>query len=127
VGRTLRQWEGWFAKAAYPLVFLAPNNPICLFAGAAGMSVPGFFVANLTGTVVRLYALRWLGKAFTAPIDATLRFIADYRTPLLIGTIALAVIFAIAEVRGGGPALEVLEEAADEPEVDGEPAEGEAP
>jgi membrane protein DedA with SNARE-associated domain len=126
VGRTLRQWEGWFAKAAYPLVFLAPNNPICLFAGAAGMSVPGFFVANLTGTLARLYAIRWLGKAFTAPIDHVLKFIADYRTPLLVGTIALAVVFVLAELRGGGPALEALEEAADEPEVD-EPADGEAP
>ena len=40
-GTMLRQWERWFQKAAYPLVFIAPNNVICLFAGAAGMSVPG--------------------------------------------------------------------------------------
>ena len=40
-GTMLRQWERWFGKAAYPLVFIAPNNVICLFAGAAGMSVAG--------------------------------------------------------------------------------------
>ena len=38
-GQLLRQAEGWFGKAAHPLVFVAPNNVICLFAGAAGMSL----------------------------------------------------------------------------------------
>ena len=90
LGKTLRQWEGWFSKAAYPLVFIAPNNPICLFAGASGMSVPGFVVANMTGTIARLYAIRWLGEAFNAPIDDVLRFISDHRTPLLVVSIALA-------------------------------------
>jgi membrane protein DedA with SNARE-associated domain len=126
LGKTLRQWEQWFSRAAYPLVFLAPNNPICLFAGASGMSVPGFFVANLTGTLARLYAIRWLGKAFTAPIDHVLTFIADYRTPLLIGTIALALVFAVAEWRSGGPALDALETAAEEAETSDEPAAEEA-
>jgi membrane protein DedA with SNARE-associated domain len=124
-GKTLRQWEHWFSKAAYPLVFIAPNNPICLFAGAAGMSLPGFFIANLTGTLARLYAIRWLGSAFTSPIDHVLKFIADYRMPLLFGTIALAVIYAVIELRSGGPALEALEEIADEEAED--PANGETP
>ena len=38
----LRAVERWFGKASYPLVFLAPNNYICLFAGAAGMPLPVF-------------------------------------------------------------------------------------
>jgi membrane protein DedA with SNARE-associated domain len=118
LGKTLRQWEGWFSHAAYPLVFLAPNNPICLFAGASGMSVPGFFVANLSGTLARLYAIRWLGDAFNAPIDDVLHFIADHRLPLLIASVGLALVFGLAEWRSGGPALEALEEAVDE-EADG--------
>ncbi len=116
LGKTLRQWERGFSKAAYPLVFIAPNNPICLFAGASGMSVPGFVIANLSGTIARLYAIRWLGEAFNAPIDHVLRFISDHRTPLLAVSIALAVLFTISEWRGGGPGLDALQEIADEPD-----------
>src|SRR4051795_8724034 len=36
-GGFLRKVEKWFGKASYPLVFIAPNNFICLVAGAAGM------------------------------------------------------------------------------------------
>jgi membrane protein DedA with SNARE-associated domain len=114
LGTTLRRWERGFGKAAYPLVFLAPNNPICLFAGASGMSVPGFFVANLSGTLARLYAIRWLGDAFNAPIDDVLHFIADHRTPLLVASVGLALVFGLAEWRSGGPALDALESAAEE-------------
>ena len=35
-GKFMRSAEKWFGVAAYPLVFFAPNNFICLFAGAAG-------------------------------------------------------------------------------------------
>ena len=84
-GSMLRQWERGFQKAAYPLVFIAPNNVICLFAGAAGMSVPAFFVLNVSGTLARLYLIRRLGEAFERPIDEILDFIARYRAPLLVG------------------------------------------
>jgi membrane protein DedA with SNARE-associated domain len=117
-GKTLRQWEGWYSKAAYPLVFLAPNNPICLFAGASGMSVPGFFAVNLSGTIARLYAIRWLGEAFDRPIQSVLDFISRYQTPLLIGTVALAVVYGVAELRTGRTGLHELEEMIDEEEVD---------
>ena len=66
-GTMLRQWEKWFAKAAYPLVFIAPNNVVCLFAGAAGMSVSAFLFLNVTGTFARLYLIRRLGEAFERP------------------------------------------------------------
>ncbi|MDP1821425.1 MAG: hypothetical protein Q8K58_16220 [Acidimicrobiales bacterium] len=127
-GQTLRQWEGWFGRAAYPLVFFAPNNPICLFAGASGMSVVGFLLTNLAGTLARLYLIRRLGEAFEAPIDDVLDFIGDYRTPLLIASIGLAVLFLAREVRGGAAGLDELEELVEEEEEqragndpDGEP------
>lgn len=113
-GQTLRQAEGWFAKAAYPLVFIAPNNWICLFAGAAGMSVAGFFVTNLAGTLVRLYLIRRLGEAFEAPIDDLLEWIRDYRTPLLIVSITLFALVMINELRTERTGLEELADAADE-------------
>lgn len=107
-GNTLRQIERWFAKAAYPLVFLMPNNYICLFAGAAGMSVAGFFVANLAGTIVRLYLIRRLGEAFEAPIDDVLGFLAEYRIPLLIASVALVVVITSLETRKGTGEVDAL-------------------
>lgn len=107
-GNTLRQIERWFTKAAYPLVFLMPNNYICLFAGAAGMSVAGFFVTNLAGTVVRLYLIRRLGEAFEAPIDDVLGFLAEYRIPLLIASVLLVVVITSLETRKGTNEVDAL-------------------
>lgn len=107
-GDTLRQIERWFGKAAYPLVFLMPNNYICLFAGAAGMSVTGFFIANIAGTVVRLYLIRRLGEAFEAPIDDLLGFLADYRIPLLVASVALVALVSWWETRKGSSEVDAL-------------------
>ncbi len=118
-GSQLRNLEGWFAKAAYPIVFIAPNQYICLFAGAAGMSVAGFFAANITGTIVRLYLIRRLGEAFEAPIDDVLGFIQDYRTPLLVLSVAIFAVVMVNELRRETTGLEELEELA---ETDEDPA-----
>lgn len=123
-GKLMRQMEGWFARGAYPVVFIAPNQYICLFAGAAGMSVPGFLIANVSGTVVRLFLIRRLGETFEAPLDDLLEFIRDNRTPLLIVSIALFAIVMVNEIRGSATGLEELADAAEEedarpPEVEG--------
>ena len=87
-GRLMRSAERWFAVAAWPLVFIAPNNYICLFAGAAGMPVAAFVILNVSGTLVRLYLIRVVGDIFASPIDSILGFIQDYRIPLLLVTVA---------------------------------------
>ncbi|MEQ1785679.1 MAG: hypothetical protein ABL966_01400 [Acidimicrobiales bacterium] len=117
-GKTLRQWESWFGKAAYPIVFLAPNQYICLFAGAAGMSVAGFFVANIGGTIVRLYLIRRLGEAFEAPIDDLLGFIRDYRTPLLVLSIVLFAVVMVNELRQTKGEVEAIADAIDDDAAD---------
>jgi membrane protein DedA with SNARE-associated domain len=128
-GNLLRTWEWMFQKAAWPLVAIAPNNFICLFAGAAGMTPAVFMTLNVLGTMVRLYLIRVLGKAFDKPIDAILGFIRDYRLPLTAISIALVVITVISDRRSGKGELEALthieddlgveEDAdADEPDVD---------
>jgi membrane protein DedA with SNARE-associated domain len=114
-GRMVRQWEKWFGNAAYPLVFIAPNNFICLFAGAAGMSVAGFFIANISGTIVRLYLIRRLGEAFEAPIDDVLGFIADYRTPLFIVSIVVFTAVMVNELRQTKEEVDAISDAAEEP------------
>ncbi len=113
-GGMLRQWESWFGKAAYPLVVIAPNQYICLFAGAAGMSVTGFAVANVVGTFGRLYLIRRLGEAFERPIDDVLDFIARDRGPLLVLSISLFTIVLLRELRQGKQELETLEDAIEE-------------
>jgi membrane protein DedA with SNARE-associated domain len=119
-GSTLRQIEGWFGRAAYPLVFIAPNNYICLFAGAAGMNVAGFFVTNLAGTLVRLYLIRRVGETFEAPLDDVLGFLAEYRIPLLIVSVILVGVFSLIELRRGESEIDALLHIEDEvlPEAD---------
>lgn len=84
IGEFMRRSEGWFSKAAYPLVFAAPNNPICLLAGAAGMKPSHFFITNITGTFARLYAIRVFGDIFSSPLESVTDFIGEYRLPLTV-------------------------------------------
>ncbi|HEY8546862.1 MAG TPA: hypothetical protein VIL36_17500 [Acidimicrobiales bacterium] len=100
-GDILRQIEGWFGKAAYPLVFVAPNNPICLFAGAAGMPVKAFVALNVSGTFVRLFVIRRAGEAFEAPLDDVLGFFGEYRLPLFIASVVLLVLSIALEAKRG--------------------------
>jgi len=82
-------FEKAFNKARYPIVLIAPNNPVCLLAGATNMPVPVFLSLNAAGTVGRLYLARLFGKAFIAPISAVTGFLDRYRWPILAGSVAL--------------------------------------
>jgi membrane protein DedA with SNARE-associated domain len=121
-GGQLRQWEHWFRRASYVFVFAAPNNFICVFAGAAGMGLTGFFIANITGTIVRLYVLRRLGDVFEAPIDDLLDFIKDHRGPLLVASIVLVVVMTLLEYRKGDGEISAILHLEDELVADDEPA-----
>lgn len=101
-GPMLRRFQTLFGKAAWPLVLLAPNNFICLFAGAAGMRISLFFAVNLVGTVGRLYLIRVLGDAFSSPIDTVRDFVGEYRWWILALS-AVAVAWSLrTEFSGGG-------------------------
>jgi membrane protein DedA with SNARE-associated domain len=107
-GGLMRSWEDLFRRASYPLVFIAPNNFICLFAGSAGMR-PGVFAAlNISGTFARLYLIRRLGEAFSSPIDAVLGFIQDYRLPLTALGIGIVVFTILNDRRAGRGDLKAL-------------------
>jgi membrane protein DedA with SNARE-associated domain len=120
-GQLLRQIEQWFGKAAYPLIFIAPNNYICLFAGAAGMPLRAFFAVNLAGTITRLWLIRLVGETFESPLDDLVGWIGDNRIPLLIVSVVLVVASIALEARRGETEVgslarldDELEEAADE-------------
>ncbi len=100
-GELLRQLERWFDKARFLVVAIAPNNPVCLFAGAAGMSVGAFALANVVGTIVRLVLIRAFSSAFEGPLGSLKEFIGEYRWPLLALSAVLLVVTTIADRRGG--------------------------
>ena len=82
-------------------MIIAPNNPICLFAGAAGMPVRAFLALNLAGTATRLYVIRRFGETFEAPIDDVLHWFAEYRLPLFVLSAVLLVVSVALEARSG--------------------------
>ncbi len=93
-GELMRSGERLFGKAGYPLVFIAPNNPVCLFAGAAGMNVAAFAALDVTGTVTRLWVLRTVGNVFDTPLNAVRTFITDHR-PIVIAVSVLLVAYTV--------------------------------
>lgn len=107
-GTILRQAEGWFRKYAYPVIFIAPNNIICLFAGAAGMPIRAFVAVNVAGTVFRLWIIRRFGEAFDGPIDDIVGWIGDNRAPLLVLSVGLVLISLALEAKRGEPEVRAL-------------------
>ena len=101
-GAMLRTLEGWFARRGYLVVFVAPNNPVCLLAGAAAMPVTWFAVANVTGTISRLVLIRFIGDVADSPLDVVRNFIASYRLPLLAVSFALVALTIWSDRRRGG-------------------------
>lgn len=101
-GPLARSAEKWFGKASYPLILIAPNNYICLFAGAGGMSVPVFVVLNVVGTVGRLTALWFAADWVSDPLDVVRDFISDNR-PLVFGiSLGLLALTIWSDRRAGG-------------------------
>lgn len=121
VGSTMRQIEGLFGRGGLVLVFVAPNNIVCLLAGAAGMSVSAFFAANVAGTVVRLYLVRRVGEAFDAPIQDLLGFLRDYRIPLLVVSVAIVTATTLWEFRKGEGEIEAALHLDDDLDADEDP------
>jgi membrane protein DedA with SNARE-associated domain len=107
-GQYLRLLESFFAKAAYPLVFLAPNNYFCLFAGASRMPPAVFLALDVSGTIARLVLIRAVGDVFESPIDAVLGFMSDNRWPLTALTVALVAGQLLLDRRKGTDELSAL-------------------
>jgi len=113
-GQLMRTLERWFEKGSIPLVTAVPNNPVCLLAGAASMSVALFVVLDLVGTAGRLVLLRVVGDIFAKPIAWFVDLVAQYRLPLLAITITLVAFTSIREWRSGTGEIEQLLDLEDE-------------
>ena len=114
-------FERAFKKARYPIVLIAPNNPVCLLAGATGMRVPVFLALNTVGTIGRLYLARLFGKAFTAPISAVTGFLDRYRWPILAISIGLFVLQSTLKKKQGQPPGELGSLAELKKEIEADP------
>jgi len=81
------------------LVFVMPNNPICLLAGVAGMPIRRFFVINLAGTIARIGLFRSLSQIFRDEIQSITEFIARYQKWAIAITVALVVLAIVGQAR----------------------------
>jgi membrane protein DedA with SNARE-associated domain len=111
---SLRMLERWFRRAAYPIVAVAPNNFVCVLAGASGMSVVGFLVANLGGTAARMVLISWVGDVFSEPLLDVVDFVGRYRWWLTGVTVVIVVVSVWRARRRHASAIETVDEVAEE-------------
>jgi membrane protein DedA with SNARE-associated domain len=109
-GEMLRTFERWFDKAAYPVVFIAPNNIVCLLAGASSMPLVGFVAVNLVGTFTRLFLIRRAGEALESPLEGLLDIFDRYRLPLLALSVVAVVGSYLLDRKQGTDELHTLSE-----------------
>jgi len=107
-GPMARTAERWFGKASYPLIVIAPNNYICLFAGASGMSIPVFLVLNVAGTVGRLGVLWVFGDVFGTPIEGFRDLITENRLLFFVISAVLVVLSLYLDRKAGGGEVDGL-------------------
>ncbi len=89
-GKTMVDWVmRAFDRAAFWVVFFAPGPFICLIAGARGMKLAPFLVANLAGTVTLLSLFMYFGDLFSGPIARLTAFVAEHVAELTIVTSVL--------------------------------------
>jgi membrane protein DedA with SNARE-associated domain len=100
-GELLRQLERGFDKARFVVVAIMPNNPVCLFAGAAGMSYGAFLTANVIGTIGRLILIRAFSSVFEDLLGSLRGFIGDYRWPITALSVVLVAVTIWSDRRGG--------------------------
>jgi membrane protein DedA with SNARE-associated domain len=89
----LRTVERVFRRAAYVVVAVWPINVVCLLAGATKMRPLPFFVLNITGTIMRITLIFFLGDLLSEPLHDIAAFISDYQwylTPLTFVIVALS-------------------------------------
>lgn len=103
-------FEGWFKKAAYPMVAIAPNAIISVLAGASKMKASVFLALNLGGTVVTIVILRLFGDVFSGPLDAVLGFLRRFQWPLTALSVVLVIVQIVASRKSGTSELASVSE-----------------
>lgn len=107
-GEYIDEAGGWFNKLAYPLIFAAPNNIVCLLSGAFGIKVRTFMMLNLSGTVVRLFLVRQFASVFESEITSVVGFVGNNRLPIFVISAALVAWTVFGEFRGDNAEIKGL-------------------
>lgn len=81
-----------FQRILRPLVVIAPNNPICLLAGAAAMPVAEFWTLNVIGTAGRLALIRLTAGWLSDEISTLADFMTDNQKWFLLASVSVVVI-----------------------------------
>jgi membrane protein DedA with SNARE-associated domain len=100
-GGVVRAVERIFARAAPVMVFFFPGAPVCVLAGAAGMSPVVFALCNAAGTVSIVVGLRVFSDALSGPIDSLTSFV-DHNAKWLALAAVVATLFLFWQQRRSG-------------------------
>jgi membrane protein DedA with SNARE-associated domain len=106
----LRTVERVFRRAAYVVVAVWPINVVCLLAGATKMRPLAFFSLNLTGTILRITLIYYLGDLFEDPLRDIAAFITRYQWYLTPITFVLVAVSLWRQGRRGHSPVETVEE-----------------
>lgn len=79
LGSFLRRIERVFSGPAGPLIVLLPLNPVCVFAGAAGMRFRDFLLLKAVGTLTLLVSIRQMSQLIEYPLIELSDWIAANR------------------------------------------------
>ncbi len=114
-----------FRRAAYPIIFIAPNSIISAMAATSGIGPRVFFTLNVAGTVVRLTVVWFIGSLVESQVDSVQGWIAGNRIWLLLLSVAAVAWTVFGEFRGDNGEVAGLRAltADDDPEAAGSAAE----
>lgn len=113
-GPLIDDGAAFFRRYSAPLIFLMPNNIICALAGASGVKVRTFMIANISGTITRLILVRQFSSYFESEIGGVTEWIGRYRTPILVISVIAVAWTVFGEFRGDNSELKNLVHLEDE-------------
>lgn len=113
-GPLIDDGAAFFRRYSAPLIFFMPNNIICALAGASGVKARTFFIANISGTIVRLILVRQFSSYFESEIGGISSWFSQYRTPILIVSVLAVAWTVFGEFRGKDSELQSLVHLEDE-------------
>ena len=110
--RMLRTVERLFRRGAYVVVAVWPINIVCVLAGATKMRPLPFFALNITGTVMRITLIFFLGDLLSAPLHDIAGFISRYQwylTPITFVAVAISLVLQGRKGRGTVESVDELQ------------------
>jgi membrane protein DedA with SNARE-associated domain len=120
-GPLVRSFERVFGKAAPVMVFLFPGVPVCVLAGATGMSPITFAVCNVAGTLTAVIGLRVFSNAVSGPIDGLTGWVDGNAKWIALAALGSTLILFLQQRRTGTGELQALTELVDDVDDDDAP------